>query len=79
MFVEKGSPFLETFNWILYRAVEAGLIQKYYVDSRYCWRIQGVLNMSDSGGEGNSDGGYVVFSLSHLKSCTYNSCKRSLF
>lgn len=60
-------PFLGPFNWIVYRAVEAGLIQKYYTDSRYFWRIQGLSNMSDSGGEDNSDGGYVVFSLSHLK------------
>jgi hypothetical protein len=67
MFVEKGSPFLEPLNWIVYRAVEAGLIQKYYADSRYSWRIQGLSNMSDSGGEDSSDGGYVAFSLSHLK------------
>jgi hypothetical protein len=54
--LESGRPFLEPFNWILYRAVEAGLIQKYYVDSRYCWRIQGLSNMSDSGGEDYPDG-----------------------
>jgi hypothetical protein len=79
MFLEKGSPFLEPFNWIGYRAGETGLIQKYYADSRYSWRIQDVPNMSDSGGEVNSDGGYFVFSLSHLKSFVYNSYKRSLF
>jgi hypothetical protein len=67
MFVEKGSQFLESFNWIVYRTVGAGLIQKYYADSRYSWRIQGLSNMSDSGGEDNSDGGYVMFSLSHLE------------
>jgi len=63
MFVQKGSPFIEPFNWIVYRDVEEGLLQKYYADSRYSWRIQGMPNMSDSGGEDNSGGGYVVFNL----------------
>jgi len=67
MFVEKGSQFPEPFNWIVYWAVEAGLIEKYYADSRYSRRIQSLSNMSDSGGEVNLDGGYVVFSLSNLK------------
>jgi len=67
MFVEKGSQIPEPFKWIVYWAVEAGLIEEYYADSRYSRRIQGLSNMSDSGGEVNPDGGYFVFSLSHLK------------
>jgi hypothetical protein len=66
MYLEKGSPFLEAFNWVVHRAVEAGLVQKYFADSRYSWRMQGLSNMNDSGWEGKSDGGYFVFSLSHL-------------
>jgi hypothetical protein len=67
MYLEKGSPFLEPFNWVVYRAVEAGLIQKYFADSRYSWRMQGLSNMSDSGWEENCARGYFVFSLSHLE------------
>jgi hypothetical protein len=69
MFLEKVSPFLETFNWVVYRSVEAGLMQKYsyYADSRYSCRILDLSNMSDSGGEENSDGGYFLFNFSHLK------------
>jgi len=67
MFVEKGSQFAEPFNRIVYCTVEAGLIEKYYADSTYSRRIQGLSNMCDSGVEANPDGGYVVFSLSHLK------------
>jgi hypothetical protein len=67
MYLEKGSPFLEPFNWVVCRAVEAGLMQKYSADSRYSWRLQGLSNMSDSGWEDNSAGGYFVFSLSHLE------------
>jgi hypothetical protein len=69
MFLEKVSPFLEPFYWVVYRAVEAGLMQKYsyYADSRYSCRILSLSNMGDSGGEENSDGGYFLFSFSHVK------------
>jgi hypothetical protein len=67
MYLQKGSPFLEAFNWVVHRAVEAGRVQKYLADSRYSWRMHGLSDMNDSGRNDNSVGRYFVFNLSHLE------------
>lgn len=49
MYLQKWSPFLGPFIWVVYPAVEAGLIEEIVADKKYLWRLQGLSGGRDSG------------------------------
>jgi hypothetical protein len=68
MYVSKGNPLLDRFNLWIQRAMESGLVKKYW--SQFVWNVtlQGAASRARDRSEGIYTGGdiFFVFSLSHL-------------
>jgi hypothetical protein len=68
MYVSKGNPLLDRFNLWIQRAIESGLVKKYW--SEFIWNVtlQGVPTSEQDQSEGIQTGGdmFFVFTLSHL-------------
>lgn len=69
MFFRRGSVFLESFDRVIYRVVESGIIQKFWTDIR----LRHIGNIDEDGdkddeGEADGDGALaVVLTVQHLQ------------
>jgi hypothetical protein len=63
MFFRCGSPFLESFNRIIYRVVETGMVQKFWKDINL-WDVKDDDEDKDADGAGSDA---VVLTVTHLQ------------
>ncbi|PNF19944.1 hypothetical protein B7P43_G10374 [Cryptotermes secundus] len=75
MYIEKGSFLVDSFNRIIRRVIEAGLIEKLKQDTKTSWRYgkfsEPHLTIDTVVETNRDESDYFVFSMSHLKLAFY--------
>ena len=66
MYLAKGHPFLQLFNVVIRRCIEAGLVLKYWSDMIFRIHLQHAADSKEPSYVVSNDM-YFVFTLSHVK------------
>jgi hypothetical protein len=66
MYFRQGHPVIDSFNIVISRCIEAGLVDKYWSDLHSNLTLQNMRKLGESDCKVCSDG-YFVFSLTHLR------------